>query len=71
MAATGLQIRTMNIRHRNVFLADEAFPLRRNLMRPFPGKHLTREQRVYYYRLSRARFVVENAFGILSSQWRM
>ncbi|XDV26067.1 hypothetical protein PO909_029865 [Leuciscus waleckii] len=44
----------------HVFMADEAFPLRRNLMR-----------RVFNYRLSRARLVVENAFGILSSQWRM
>ena len=55
-------------RQPHVFLADEAFPLRRNWG---AGKHLTREQRVYNYRLSRARFVVENAFGILSSQWRM
>ncbi|XP_059895044.1 uncharacterized protein LOC132447999 [Gadus macrocephalus] len=43
----------------HVFVADEAFPLRTNLMRPFN------------YRLSRARLVVEDAFGILSSQWRI
>lgn len=54
-----------------VFVADEAFPLRRNLMRPFPGSNITREQRVFNYRLRRARLVVEDAFGILSSQWRM
>ncbi|XP_076118925.1 uncharacterized protein LOC143099900 [Alosa pseudoharengus] len=54
-----------------VFVGDEAFPLRRNLMRPFPGPHVPGEQRVYNYRLSRARLVVECAFGILSSQWRM
>uniref|UniRef100_A0A8D0A528 Zgc:194221 n=1 Tax=Sander lucioperca TaxID=283035 RepID=A0A8D0A528_SANLU len=53
-----------------VFVGDEAFPLRRNLMRPFPGPHVPGEQRVYNYRLSRARLVVECAFGILSS-WRM
>ncbi|KAK7169742.1 hypothetical protein R3I94_000091 [Phoxinus phoxinus] len=38
---------------------------------PFPARTLPPERRVFNYRLSRARLVVENAFGILSSQWRM
>lgn len=54
-----------------IFVGDEAFPLRRNLMRPFPGQLLPEERRIFNYRLSRARLVVECAFGILSSQWRM
>ncbi|XP_034054780.1 protein ANTAGONIST OF LIKE HETEROCHROMATIN PROTEIN 1-like [Gymnodraco acuticeps] len=55
----------------HVFVGDEAFPLLDNLLRPFPGRQITRERRMYNYRLSRARLVVECAFGILSSQWRM
>ncbi|KAJ4937403.1 hypothetical protein JOQ06_001964 [Pogonophryne albipinna] len=55
----------------HVFVGDEAFPLLDNLLHPFPGHHLTLERRMFNYCLSRARLVVECAFGILTSQWRM
>uniref|UniRef100_A0A8C5AZ13 DDE Tnp4 domain-containing protein n=1 Tax=Gadus morhua TaxID=8049 RepID=A0A8C5AZ13_GADMO len=55
----------------HVFVGDEAFPLMTHLLRPFPGQHHTLEKRVFNYRLSRARLVVECAFGILASRLRM
>uniref|UniRef100_A0A671RVC8 Zgc:194221 n=1 Tax=Sinocyclocheilus anshuiensis TaxID=1608454 RepID=A0A671RVC8_9TELE len=36
----------------HVFVGDEAFPLKKNLLRPYPGKHLDREKHVFNYRLS-------------------
>ncbi|XP_047518535.1 protein ALP1-like [Pieris napi] len=54
-----------------VFIADEGLPLMSNLMRPYSGKHLSIDQRIFNYRLSRARRNVECAFGILANKWRI
>lgn len=55
-----------------VFLGDEAFALGENLMKPFSGTHRKGSaERIFNYRLSRARRVVENVFGICSAVFRV
>ena len=51
-------------------IGDDAFPLKEWLMKPFPHRGLSKSERVYNYRLSRARRVVENAFGVLAHRFR-
>ncbi|TDH01504.1 hypothetical protein EPR50_G00181260 [Perca flavescens] len=52
-------------------VADKAFPLTDYLLKPYVNRRLTVEQRIFNYRLSRARTVVENAFGIMANRFRV
>ena len=52
------------------FIGDDAFPLRQHMLKPFSARYLENEQLVFNYRLSRARRVVENLFGILGARFR-
>ncbi|XP_044133682.1 protein ALP1-like [Bufo gargarizans] len=54
-----------------VFVGDEAFGLGEHLMRPYSSRNLCIKRRVFNYRLTRARRVVECAFGILANKWRV
>ncbi|CAH1977077.1 unnamed protein product [Acanthoscelides obtectus] len=48
-----------------VFLGDEAFSLHENFLKPYPQRDLSYSKRIFNYRLSRARNVSENAFGLI------
>lgn len=54
-----------------VFIGDEASALHRHLLKPFSQNDLTYERRIYNYRLSRGRNVVENVFGLIAARFRV
>lgn len=54
------------------FVGDNIFGLHENLMKPYASSaYLTKRQRIYNYRISRARITIECTFGILTSRWRI
>ncbi|XP_077277495.1 uncharacterized protein LOC143905778 [Temnothorax americanus] len=60
-----------NLKTYTYFVADDAFKLSKRIMKPYSSKNLMYKQRIFNYRLSRARRTVESAFGIFSNKWRI
>ncbi|XP_023312016.1 uncharacterized protein LOC111692317 [Anoplophora glabripennis] len=54
-----------------VFISDEAFALHKHILKPFPQRNLNYEKRIYNYRLSKGRNVVENVFGLITARFRV
>ena len=55
----------------HVLTGDDAFGLTPYLMKPYPRSHLSNEEPVFNYRLSRMRRISENGFGIIANRWRV
>ncbi|XP_036343074.1 putative nuclease HARBI1 [Rhagoletis pomonella] len=53
-----------------VFVADDAFKLTSRILKPH-GQRSSDYHKIFNYRLSRARRVVENAFGILANRFQI
>lgn len=49
-----------------VVVADDTFPLKEYIVKPYSQTDLTRERRIFNYHLRCARRAVENPFGILA-----
>ena len=53
-----------------IIVADDAFPMGEHLLKPFRHRGLDDQEAIFNYRLSRARRVSENAFGIMANRFR-
>ncbi|XP_018332402.1 protein ALP1-like [Agrilus planipennis] len=66
-----VELQGRSIKSPFIFVGDEAFPLRTDLLKPYSGQLGRSPERIFNYRLSRARRISENAFGILSASFRI
>ena len=53
-----------------VFVADDAFGLKRHIIKPYSSTNLGIEKLILNYRLSRSRRLIDNTFGIAANRFR-
>lgn len=51
-------------------MADDAFAFGENMLKPYITLP-TEKHKIFNYRLSQARRIIENCFGILAAKWRI
>ena len=54
-----------------VFVADDAFQMKPFMLKPFARLDANVQKKIFNYRLSRARRVIENCFGIAAARFRI
>ena len=54
-----------------MLVADDAFPLKPQIMKPYSHRNLDDKKLLFNYQASRYRRIIENAFGILSCRFRL
>jgi len=54
-----------------VFVADDAFQMKPFMLKPFARIDANDQKRIFNYRLSRARQIIENCFGIAAARFRI
>jgi hypothetical protein len=55
----------------HIFVGDEAYPLTVYTMKQYSRRAIDRSEAIFNYSPSRARLVVEWAFGICASKWKI
>lgn len=66
-----LETNLLNWPEGGLCVGGDTFPLLTNILKPCSHSNLLLEEKIFNYFLSRARRISENAFGILSSRFRI